>query len=470
MDYNNILVVEDDKAMTEMLQEFLSEKGYTVDIAADGKSALEISKKKKHDIILTDVVMPNMDGIELLKKLRKQDAYATVIMMSAYGTIDSAVEAMKLGAFDYVSKPFKLDEILLTLNKARESRILKDENVRLRKELEGKYQFHDIIGKNPKMLELFDTVRKVSAYSTGVLVTGESGTGKELIARAIHFESDRKQKPFVAVNLAAVPENLLESELFGHVKGAFTDATRDKPGLFEEAHDGTLFLDEVGELPQALQVKLLRALQDGEIRRVGATSSKRVDVRIIAATAKNIEKAIDEGSFRDDLYYRLNVINLKLLPLREKIEDVVLLVEHFIEAFNKKLNVSIKGVEKGALAKLMNYSWPGNVRELENCIERAMILTNSDYIEVTDLPREIVKLEKIERGSKEIDIKTDLSPFTFSIKEASRDLEKGLILAALKETGGNLTKATELLEISYRTLLYKIKDYNIEKEEGRKEK
>jgi len=354
-----------------------------------------------------------------------------------------------------------LDEILLKLNKAKESRILREENVRLRKELEGKYQFHDIIGKSPKMLELFDTVRKVSVYSTGILITGESGTGKELVARAIHFESGRKKNPFVAVNLAAVPENLLESELFGHVKGAFTDATRDKPGLFEEAHSGTLFLDEVGELPQSLQVKLLRALQDGEIRRVGSTNTKRVDVRIIAATARDIEEAIDEGSFRGDLYYRLNVINLKILPLRERIEDVVLLVEHFIEAFNKKLNVSIKGVEKGALAKLMNYSWPGNVRELENCIERAMILTDADSIEESDLPKRLVD------GSKGIDIKTGLSPFTFSIKEASRDLEKKLILAALKESGGNLTKATDLLEISYRTLLYKIKDYNIDKEKER---
>ncbi|MBN1574679.1 MAG: sigma-54-dependent Fis family transcriptional regulator [Deltaproteobacteria bacterium] len=461
MDYNKILVVEDDKAMSEMLSEFLSGKGYIVDIASNGQSALSMAREGGHDIILTDVVMPKMDGVELLKRLRVQDSNTLVIMMSAYGTIDSAVEAMKLGAFDYVSKPFKLDEILLTLNKARESRILRDENLRLRRELEGKYRFHDIIGRSPKMLDLFETVRKVSAYSTGILITGESGTGKELVARAIHYEGGRKEGPFVAVNLAAVPENLLESELFGHVKGAFTDATRDKPGLFEEAHNGTLFLDEIGELPQALQVKLLRALQEGEIRRIGSTGTKRLDVRIISATAIDIEEAVKNGDFRDDLYYRLNVVPLKMLPLREKIEDVVPLVEHFISVFNKKLNTSIKGIEKGALAKLMNYSWPGNVRELENCIERAMILTDSDTIGVSDLPGEVV------RGTEEIETPSDPSSSTFSIKKASRDLEKRLILAALKKTGGNQTRAAELLEISYRALLYKLKDYNIDNK-GRK--
>ncbi len=460
VDYNKILVVEDDRAMSEMLSEFLSGKGYVVDTASDGRSALSMAGDGGYDIVLTDVVMPKMDGVELLKRLHEQDSGTLVIMMSAYGTIDSAVEAMKLGAFDYVSKPFKLDEILLTLNKAREGRILRDENLRLRRELEGKYRFHDIIGRSPKMLDLFETVRKVSAYSTGILITGESGTGKELVARAIHYESGRKEAPFVAVNLAAVPENLLESELFGHVKGAFTDASRDKPGLFEEADKGTLFLDEIGELPQALQVKLLRALQEGEIRRIGSTSTSRVDVRIISATARDIEKAVKDGDFRDDLYYRLNVVALKMPPLREKIEDVVPLVEHFISVFNKKLNTSIKGIEKEALAKLMNYSWPGNVRELENCIERAMILTDTDTIGVSDFPREVV------RGTEGTDGPADSSLPTLSIKKASRDMEKRLISAALKKTGGNQTKAAELLEISYRALLYKLKEYNIERGGG----
>jgi two-component system response regulator AtoC len=347
------------------------------------------------------------------------------------------------------------------LNKARESRILRDENLRLRRELEGKYRFHDIIGRSPRMLDLFETVRKVSAYSTGILITGESGTGKELVARAIHYESGRSDGPFVAVNLAAVPENLLESELFGYVRGAFTGATRDKPGLFEEAHRGTLFLDEIGELPQALQVKLLRALQEGEIRRIGSTGVRNVDVRIISATARDIEEAVKSGGFRDDLYYRLNVVPIKMPPLREKTEDIVPLVEHFIGVFNRKLNTAIKGIEKGALARLMSYSWPGNVRELKNCIERAMILTDTDTITTSDLPGEVAG------GSAGVGGPADSSPATFSIKKASRDLEKRLIEAALGETGGNQTKAAELLEISYRALLYKLKDYNIGKRDDK---
>ena len=454
--YNRILIVEDDPAMAGMLSDFLSERGYLINVAHDGKDAIDLVKKDDYDIILSDVVMPSLNGIALLKRLKKEKNEAIVIMMSAYGTIDSAVEAMRLGAYDYISKPFKLDEVILTLNKARESRILRDENIRLKKELEGKYKFHDIISKNNKMREIFETIRKVSAYPTGILIMGESGTGKELIARAIHYESRLKEGPFVPVNLAAFPENLLESELFGYVKGAFTDATMNKPGLFEEAHNGTLFLDEVGELPLSLQVKLLRALQEGEIRRLGATAPTRVEVRIISATARELEGEVRDGRFRDDLFYRLNVISLKIPPLRERKEDIPTLVQHFMNRFNEKLELNIEMVDKDALGRLMNYPWPGNVRELENCMERAMILSDGNRIKIADLPIEVVTGENTLTRNND-----DPSTNRLSIKEAKKDMEKRLITEAIEKSGRNLTKAAQILEISYRTLLYKLKDYDI---------
>jgi two-component system response regulator AtoC len=453
---NKILIVENDTAMAEMLSDFLTDKGFVASVAEDGTAALALIERQGFDIILSDVVMPNMDGIELLRRLRDLKSDAAVIMMSAYGTIDNAVEAMKLGAYDYIAKPFRLDEIILTIGKVQESRMLRDENIRLKRELAGKYTFHDIITKNDAMHKIFQTIKKVSGYSTGVLIMGESGTGKELIARAIHYESSLQAGPFVPVNLAAIPENLLESELFGHVKGAFTDAVRDKPGLFEEAHRGTLFLDEIGELPVSLQVKLLRVLQEGEVRRVGANGSAKVSVRIIAATAKDLEQEMKNGTFRDDLYWRLNVISLKLPPLRERTEDIPLLVEHFIGAFNDKLALSAKGIDREALSILMNYRWPGNIRELENCIERAMILSDSEMIKPSDLPHQIM-----EGGMPRVSVATTFSPSSLSIKEATKSIEKRLITDALAETGGNLTRAAKLLEISYRALLYKIKEYNI---------
>jgi two-component system response regulator AtoC len=379
---SKILIVENDAAMADMLSDFLTDKGFGAAVAGDGA----LIEHERFDIILSDVVMPNMDGIELLRRLKDLKSDAAVIMMSAYGTIDNAVEAMKLGAYDYIAKPFRLDEIILTIGKVQESRMLRDENIRLKRELAGKYTFHDIINKHDAMHKIFQTIKKVSGYSTGILIMGESGTGKELVARAIHYESSLQSGPFVPVNLAAIPENLLESELFGHVKGAFTDAIRDKTGLFEEANRGTLFLDEIGELPVSLQVKLLRVLQEGELRRVGATGSVKVSVRIIAATAKDLEQEMKTGAFRDDLYWRLNVISLKLPPLRERTEDIPLLVEHFIGAFSKKLGLSAKGIDREALSALMDYRWPGNIRELENCIERAMILSDSGMIKPADLP------------------------------------------------------------------------------------
>jgi two-component system response regulator AtoC len=397
--------------------------------------------------------MPRMDGIQFLKEVKKGHGDATIIMMSAYGTLDTAIEAMKLGAYDYVSKPFKPDEIILTLKKAEERERLRKENIYLRREVKREYNFSNMISKNEKMRAIFDTIRKVSRYKSTILITGESGTGKELVAKAIHFNSDRSANFFVAVNCGAIPENLLESELFGHVKGSFTDAVRTKKGLFEEADGGTLFLDEIGELPLSLQVKLLRVLQDREIRRIGDSRSIKIDLRFIAATVKDLEKAVKEGEFRDDLFYRLNVLPLKVPPLRERKEDIPILVDHFITKFNESLQKDVKGVSPEALKVLLGYSWPGNVRELENVIERGLVLTENQSIDLEFLPLELHRSDESSAFSQLEE---------YSIKKATRILEAELIRKALRKSNGNHTHASKILEISHRTLLYKLKEYGIQ--------
>jgi two-component system response regulator AtoC len=399
-----------------------------------------------------------MDGMEFLREAQKMGVDATVIMMSAYGTVDTAIEAMKLGAYDYISKPFKPDEIILTLKKAEERERLRKENELLRKEVQKEYSFKNIVSKNEKMLNIFEVIKKVAPYKSTILITGESGTGKELVARALHYSSDRSQRPFIPVNCGAIPENLLESELFGHVKGAFTDAIRTKKGLFEEADGGTLFLDEIGELPSQLQVKLLRVLQDGEIRRVGDSKSIQIDVRIIAATAKDLTKEVNESRFREDLFYRLNVLPIHIPPLRERKEDIPLLVPHFINKYSESMNKNVVGITSKALDVLMNYKWYGNVRELENTIERAIVLTDRENIEFENLPIEIQNFQD------QIQL-TPLAEEEYSIKKASRFLEMNLIKKALKKTKGNHTHAARLLEISHRALLYKIKEYEIAEED-----
>ena len=395
-----------------------------------------------------------MDGMEFLSRVQKMGIDATVIMMSAYGTIDTAIEAMKLGAYDYVSKPFKPDEIILTLKKAEERERLRKENELLRREVKREYSFENIVSKNEKMLKIFDMIKKVAQYKSTILITGESGTGKELIARALHYNSDRAQSPFIPINCGAIPENLLESELFGHVKGAFTDAVRTKKGLFEEADGGTLFLDEIGELPSQLQVKLLRVLQDGEIRRVGDSKSLQIDVRIVTATVKDLVREVNEGRFRDDLFYRLNVLPIHLPPLRERKEDIPPLVQHFIHKCSQAMNKNVVGIRPKALEALMNYKWYGNVRELENTIERAIVLTDKEMIELENLPLEIQEFRE------EVPL-TPLADEEYSIKKATKCLETNLIQKALKKTKGNHTHAARLLEISHRALLYKIKEYGI---------
>jgi two-component system response regulator AtoC len=460
MEEKRVLVVDDEESFRHMLSVILEKEGYEVDTAKDGEQALEKMESGLFDEVLCDIRMPRMDGIEFLRRAKEVQSESTIIMMSAYGTLDTAVEAMKLGAYDYISKPFKPDEIILTLKKAEEREKLRKENVYLRKEVRKEYNFSNIISKNEKMGEIFDTIGKVARYKSTILIMGESGTGKELVAKAIHFNSDRSRSPFIAVNCGAIPENLLESELFGHVKGSFTDAVRTKKGLFEEAHSGTLFLDEIGELPLSLQVKLLRVLQDGEIRRIGDSRSIKIDVRIIAATVKDLEKAVRDGSFRDDLYYRLNVLPLRLPPLCDRKEDIPLLAEHFIAKFSESLGKGTKGITPEAYKVLLRYSWPGNVRELENVVERGLVLTDTELIDVENLPPEI-------QGANENSAFAQIDEY--SIKKATRILEKELIRKALRKTGGNHTHASRILEISHRTLLYKIKEYGIREEWARQE-
>ena len=454
MPKKQLLVIDDEENMRHMLSALLGKEGFHVITAVNGRDGLDKLEDMDFDIILCDVRMPEMDGLSFLQELQGKRADLTVIMMSAYGTMDTAIEAMKLGAYDYISKPFKPDEIILTLKKVEERERLRWENTSLKREIRREYSFGNIIAKSSGMREIFNTIRKISGYKTTVLLMGESGTGKELISRAIHYNSVRSERPFVAINCGAIPENLLESELFGHVKGAFTDAHKDKKGLFEETEGGTLLLDEISELPLKLQVKLLRVLQEEEIRRLGENGSIPVDVRIIAASVKNLSQEVEEGSFRADLFYRLNVLPISIPPLRERKDDIPLLVDHFIEKYNGKLGTGIEGITKDVLNLLLNHNWAGNVRELENTIERVMVLSESNEIEREILPPEI------RNGS----MLTGLASLgdELSIKKTTKMMEEDLIRRALRKTGGNHTHAARLLEISIRTLLYKIKEYGIE--------
>jgi two-component system response regulator AtoC len=395
--------------------------------------------------------------MDFLKTARDVLDQTTVIMMSAYGNIDTAIEAMKLGAYDYISKPFKSDEVYLTLKKAEEREKLKTENRLLRERIRkigAEYKFASLVGKSDPMQTIFQLAQKVSHYDTTVLITGESGTGKELIARAIHFEGKRLQGPFVPVNCGGIPDTLLESELFGYKKGAFTGADRDKKGLFEEAQKGTIFLDEIGEMPISLQVKLLRVLQENEVRPVGDAKTRKIDVRVIAATAKNLEDEIRFGKFREDLYYRLNVWPIHLPPLFERTEDIPLLCRHFIERYNHRLQKQIKGVSESAMATLMRYSWPGNVRELENVIERALVLAEGPMLLKEHLP------PNFDPGQNAAGVNTLFDGY--SLKAAQKIIEEKLIVKALQETDGNRTQAAKLLEISHPSLLSKMKAYKID--------
>jgi two-component system, NtrC family, response regulator AtoC len=448
-----VLVVDDEENIRLVLRTLLKRHGYEVETAASGEEALGLVDSFGPDVVITDVRMPRLGGLDLLAMLKAKHQDATVIVMSAYGNLDMAIEAMKAGAYDYIQKPFKPDEVVLALRKAEEREHLKRENRVLREEIRKENRFEDILAKSASMQQIFRTISKIADYKTTVLVTGESGVGKELVARAIHTRSSRRGGPFVAINCGAIPENLLESELFGHKKGSFTDAVHDRRGLFEDAHTGTLFLDEIGELPLGLQVKLLRVLEDETIRRLGETKDLKIDVRIIAATHRDLHAETKAGRFREDLFYRLNVLPIHIPPLRERREDIPLLVDHFVQQNNTRLRTDILGVDGEARRLLFEYSWPGNVRELENTIERAMVLSEGSHIHAADLPERI-------RDAQD-PVQMQLASGELSVKKTARVIEEILIRRALQKTRGNRTRAAELLEISHRALLYKIKDYHI---------
>jgi DNA-binding NtrC family response regulator len=445
----SILLIDDDDSLRRVMEFSLAEAGYKVQAAASGEDGLRLFEKDPFDAVITDITMPGMSGMEVLAKVRRRDLHVPVIVITAYGTIESAVEAMKQGAFDYITKPVSRDELRLTLEKAIKMRHLEKENVELRAEVTDRYRFESIIGTSEAIRAVLDMAGRVAASDASVLITGETGTGKGLLAKGIHYNSSRKDGSFVAVNCAAIPENLIESELFGHMKGAFTGAVRDKEGRFETASGGTLFLDEIGDLRVDLQAKILRALQEREVDRVGGAKPVPVDVRVIAATNKNIERAVKEGSFREDLYYRLSVITLHMPPLRERREDVPLLAGHFIKKFNKGADVSM---ESGALELLASYGWPGNVRELENVVERASVLRRGTVITRADLPDTLAK-EK--RGVE--DIILNLPDEGISLE----DLERSLLIKALEKHKGNQTRAAEYLGITRPTLIYRMEKFGL---------
>ena len=450
-----VLVIDDDAGLRKSVTLILEDEGYEVVTASDGREGLRRVEDEEPDLILCDVRMPEMTGMEFLEAYQEGGGGGLIIVMTAYGSLDLAVEAMKTGAYDYLPKPFGADEVLLTIKKAEEREELRREVGRLRSEVRADRRFGEIVARSPEMVEALEVANKVAAHPSPVLLTGASGTGKELVARLIHRESPRADAPFVPVNCGAIPENLLESEFFGYVKGAFSGAEEDKAGLFEAADGGTLFLDEVAELPPSLQVKLLRVLQEGEVRRVGSTETRMVDVRIVAASNKDLEQAVEAGEFRDDLYYRLAVVPIHLPTLRSRTEEIPELVQHLLERHAERLDVEVEGVDRDAMEILLEYPWPGNIRELENVLERAIVLSDDGRVEAEDLPLHVREPDLPELGEETAD--DDLS-----VKRRSAELERRLIQRALQRTGGNRTRAAELLDLSPRALRYKIKDYGLD--------
>ncbi|HXY54229.1 MAG TPA: sigma-54 dependent transcriptional regulator [Nitrospirota bacterium] len=445
----SVLLIDDDDSLRRVIEFSLTEAGYNVQAAASGEKGLALFETGSFDAVITDITMPGMSGMEVLAKIHQRDEALPVLVITAYGTIENAVEAMKRGAFDYVTKPFNRDELRLALNKALRMRRLEKENVELRAEITDRYRFQSIVGNSQKIKEVLEIAGRVAASEASVLITGESGTGKELLAKGIHYNSPRADGPFVAVNCAAIPEHLIESELFGHVRGAFTGAVKDREGRFELATGGTLFLDEIGDLRVELQAKILRALQERQVDRVGGKHPVPVDVRIIASTNKDIERAVKEGIFREDLYYRLSVIMLHMPPLRERKDDIPILVQHFLKKFNRGAEVSI---DHEALSLLTAYGWPGNVRELENSIERASVLKRGNTITAGDLPDRLKKEKSIVEN-----IILNLPDEGIALE----DLERNLIIKALEKHNGNQTRAAEYLGITRPTLIYRMEKYGI---------
>ncbi len=451
-----ILVIDDDSGLRRSLTMILEDGGYEVVQATDGEEGLTQAAAELPELILCDVRMPGVDGLEFLRRYQASGGEALVLMMTAYGSMELAVEAMKEGAYDYLPKPFGADEVLLTVRKAEERERLEREVGRLRSEVREDRRFGEIVAGSAAMRKALDVAGKVAQHASPVLLTGASGTGKELVARLIHRESPRRDQAFVPVNCGGIPDQLLESEFFGHVKGAFTGADRDKEGLFAAADGGTLFLDEVGELPASLQVKLLRALQEGEVRRVGDTGTRTVDVRIISATNLDLDEAVEAGDFREDLYYRLAVVPIHLPRLRDRPEEIPELVRHILDRQSRRMRIEIEGVEPEAMEVLLEYPWPGNIRELENVLERALVLTEGPRVALDDLP------ESVRVPSPEARLPTAVDGDDLSVKRHGARLEKHLIELALDRTGGNKTQAAELLELSPRALRYKIQEYGVQ--------
>jgi DNA-binding NtrC family response regulator len=450
MDKFRSIVVDDEASVCEAVKAILEIEGIDVVTTTSSVNAVEDIRKNNYDLIISDLKMPNLDGLELYDQVREISPDSIFIIITAFGTISSAVDAIKKGVYDYIPKPFTPDEVRIPIRRALERKRLERENIALRTQIETRYSFQSIIGNSAEMHEVFRIMRHAASSESSVLVTGESGTGKELVARAVHSNSVRARRKFVTVNCGAIPEGLIESELFGHVKGSFTSAVSDKKGLVEEADKGTLFLDEIGELAPPLQVKLLRVLQEGEFLRVGDTQPRRVNVRVVAATNRDLTKAIAEKQFREDLFYRLNVIPIELPPLRRRKEDVPLLVNHFIEKHRAKApEKNISGISKEAVQALINYHFPGNVRELENAVEYAVAFTTGPVVQKDDLPKYILEEKKLGNEAQKIPI--------MPLKDAKHQFEKGLIIATLIETGGNISEAARLLNVHRQNLQQKIR-------------
>ena len=448
-----ILVVDDDIEMLELLHDYLEKVGFDTQISASGNEALAKVEEEEYNVLVTDLKMPGISGIEILQKVSQLRPECSVILITAFGTIETAIEAMKLGAFDYITKPFKMEEVMIAIEKAIKEQRLQMENIMLRQEVEKRYKFDNLIGKSKAMQEVFALIQRVSNNASNVIIYGDSGTGKEMVAKAVHFNGPRKNKPFIPINCTAIPEGLLESELFGHVKGAFTGASMSKKGLFEKANGGTLFLDEIGDMGMSLQGKLLRALQDKEIRPVGGTTAVKVDTRIVTATNKDLIKEMEKETFREDLYYRLNVIPIHLPSLKDRPEDIPLLSDFFLSKYAEETNNSIKGFSKEAMMLLINHSWKGNVRELENVIERAVVLSNNEILQPEDLP--LVRKSEREQILEEAMIK----------QLSLRELEREYVTRILAVTKGNKNKAAKILGVNRRTLYRKEERYGLKEEE-----
>ncbi len=457
MNSGKILIIDDTAYILDLLSEFLGAKGYEVKIAQDGTTGIAGLEKDSYDLVLTDLKMPGLGGMDVLNYVINHCPETLCIILTGHGSIKNAVAAVKAGAYDYLTKPVDLEEILIAIKRAIEFRNLKRENVLLRNQLRKKYRFDNIIGDSGPMQKVFETIEKVADTDSTIMILGESGTGKELVARALHYNSSRAKGPIVPVNCAAIPSELLESELFGHEKGAFTNAIRTRIGRFELAHGGTIFLDEIGDMDPVLQSKLLRVLQDRAFERIGGTRTIHVDIRVITATHRNLRKAVEDGHFREDLYYRLNVIPIEIPPLREHKSDIPLLVHHFIDQFNQGKKRNIQGLEEEALKRLQDYEWPGNIRELENMIERVSILTNNEVITLSDLPERIQKIPPQDQA-----VPPDIPEEGIFLDTAVNEFERKLILQALIKTGWVKNKAAQLLNLNRTTLIEKIKRQNLQ--------